>query len=446
MIEKRIRCAIYTRKSTDEGLDMEFNSLDAQREAGEAFIASQKFKSWECLPERYDDGGFSGGNTNRPALAKLKADIADGKIDAVVVYKIDRLSRSLMDFAELLTLFEKYDVAFVSVTQDINTSSSSGRMMLNILMTFAQYEREVITERIKDKVSAAKKRGMHCGGPVPIGYRSDPETKKLHIVPEEAELVKKIFETYLRFGSGKETAKFLDLCGLKTPVKVSRKGIPHGGDEFTGMYIYRVLQNPLYLGLTKHYDKTYPGEHEAIIDKKTWDKAQELLAFNLTHSGKKDIRFSPLRGLIRCGCCGGVMMETFTQKKDKRYRYFACEKDMKRINSICPLKRVPAAELENLLLREIGSMLAKPEVIAGVMHQAAELDEHGKHLKLPTVQQAFDDLTNVWDVMFPVERYKFINEVVEKITVHIDRVEIEYKTDGLEAVITETEAANGKNN
>ena len=146
------------------------------------------------------------------------------------------------------------------------------------------------------------------------------------------------------------------------------------------------------------------------------------VAFNLTHSGKKDIRFSPLRGLIRCGCCGGVMMETFTQKKDKRYRYFACEKDMKRINSICPLKRVPAAELENLLLREIGSMLAKPEVIAGVMHQAAELDEHGKHLKLPTVQQAFDDLTNVWDVMFPVERYKFINEVVEKITVHIDRV------------------------
>ena len=203
-----------------------------------------------------------------------------------------------------------------------------------------------------------------------------------------------------------------------------------------------------------------------------WDKAQELLAFNLTHSGKKDIRFSPLRGLIRCGCCGGVMMETFTQKKDKRYRYFACEKDMKRINSICPLKRVPAAELENLLLREIGSMLAKPEVIAngiqwqqylddglfksvqelakpeviaGVMHQAAELDENGKHLKLPVVQQAFDDLTNVWDVMFPVERYKFINEVVEKITVHIDRVEIEYKTDGLEAVITETEKANGKN-
>ena len=150
--------------------------------------------------------------------------------------------------------------------------------------------------------------------------------------------------------------------------------------------------------------------------------------------------------MIRCGCCGGVMIETFTQKKDKRYRYFACEKDMKRINSICPLKRVPAAELENLLLREIGSMLAKPEVIAGVMHQAAELDEHGKHLKLSTVQQAFDDLTNVWDVMFPVERYKFINEVVEKITVHINRVEIEYKTDGLEAVITETEAANGKNN
>lgn len=287
MIEKRVRCAIYTRKSTDEGLDMEFNSLDAQREAGEAFIASQKFKNWECLPERYDDGGFSGGNTNRPALAKLKADIADGKIDAVVVYKIDRLSRSLMDFAELLTLFEKYDVAFVSVTQDINTSSSSGRMMLNILMTFAQYEREVITERIKDKVSAAKKRGMHCGGPVPIGYRSDPETKKLYVVPEEAELVKKIFETYLRFGSGKETAKFLDLCGLKTPVKISRKGVPHGGDEFNGTYIYRVLQNPLYLGLTNITTKPIRGNTRQSLTKRPGTRRRNFWRSILPTAAKK---------------------------------------------------------------------------------------------------------------------------------------------------------------
>ena len=446
MIEKRIRCAIYTRKSTDEGLDMEFNSLDAQREAGEAFIASQRFKNWECLPERYDDGGFSGGNTNRPALAKLKEDIAEGKIDAVVVYKIDRLSRSLMDFAELLTLFEKYGVAFVSVTQDINTSSSSGRMMLNILMTFAQYEREVITERIKDKISAAKKRGMHCGGPPPLGYKSAPESKKLEVIPEEAELVKRIFSSYLQKGSARDVAEELDLAGFKTKMTVSKKGITHGGKQLTPAYIYQVLQNPIYIGLVKHYKETYPGEHQAIIEKSIWDAAQKLLSENLVHDGKMQKRLIPLRGLIRCGCCNGAMTESYTKKSSKQYRYFVCEKDIKQLHSSCPLKRVPVAELENLLLREIGSMLAKPEIFAGVMHEAGGLDEYGRHLKLPAVQKAFDDLTNVWDVMFPVEKYKFINEIIAGITVFPDRVEIEYKTDGLEAVITETEKANGKNN
>ena len=201
----------------------------------------------------------------------------------------------------------------------------------------------------------------------------------------------------------------------------------------------------------KSFSRSPPIGFQKKIFQKISAKQKTLIAgqlfSNLRHDPKQHrSKQNPFVGLLYCGTCGGAMMETFTQKKDKCYRYFACEKDMKRINSICPLKRVPTAELENLLLREIGSMLAKPEVIAGVMHQAAELDEHGKHLKLPMVQQAFDNLTNVWDVMFPVERYKFINEVVKQITVHIDRVEIEYKTDGLEAVITETEKANGKNN
>lgn len=180
-VKKTVRVAVYTRKSTDEGLDMQFNSLDAQREAGEAYVASQKSRGWVCLPAHYDDGGYSGGNIHRPALEALLADIKDGKIDAVVVYKIDRLSRSLVDFVELQKFFDEHNVDFVSVTQDINTSSSSGRMLLNILITFAQYEREVITERIRDKVSAAKRKGMHCGGPPPLGYVSDPATKKLQV-------------------------------------------------------------------------------------------------------------------------------------------------------------------------------------------------------------------------------------------------------------------------
>ena len=439
-IQTQVRCAVYTRKSTDEGLDMQFNSLDAQPEVGEAFIASQKAKGWVCLPDRYDDGGFSGGNTNRPALTRLRQDIADGKIDAVVVYKLDRLSRSLLDFAGLLTLFDKHNIAFVSVTQDINTSSSSGRMMLNILMTFAQFEREVITERIRDKVAAAKKKGMRCGGPPPMGYTSNPVTKKLEIVPEEAEIVKRIFESYLRLGSARDVAAELDADGLKIRTRVSRKGKTHGGTTFTGAYIYQMLANPTYVGLVKHYDKTYPGEHEGIIDRKAWDAAQALLKTNLVHNGRQCKRLTPLRGLVKCGCCGGPMMENFTKKaRGKQYRYFICEHDAKRLRSTCPLKRVPAGELESLLLNEIGTMLAKPEILAGVLHSAAELDENGKRLKLKQVQAAFADLVKVWNVMFLVERYKFLRTIIAGITVFPDKVTIEYNTQGLELVIAETE-------
>lgn len=227
--------------------------------------------------------------------------------------------------------------------------------------------------------------------------------------------------------------------------KVSRKGIVHGNKEFTAMYIYQVLKNPLYLGVVKHHDKVYPGEHKAIIDQETWDKTQELLTQHLQYKGRRRRRLSPMRGMIRCGCCNSLMLERYTTKRGMRYRYYVCEKDVKRINSICVLKRVPAAELESLILKEIGTMLAKPEVIAGVMHEAEGLCEHGKHLKSKAISKAFEDMTAVWDVMFPVERYKFIRSVVESITVYTNRVEIEYKTDGLESIITETETANGTN-
>ncbi len=232
------RVAVYTRKSTEEGLDMEFNSLDAQREAGEAFVASQKSKGWVCLPERYDDGGYSGGTTDRPALKRLLEDVKQGKIDVICVYKIDRLSRSLHDFAEMLDFFDKKGVDFVSVTQDINTSTSAGRMMLNILITFAQYEREIIAERIRDKIASSKQKGMNTGGIPPMGYESDPTTKKFYIVPEEAEIVRKIFETYLRLGSALDTAAELDNAGVHKRIRVSkRRGIERGGGKLTGAYI-----------------------------------------------------------------------------------------------------------------------------------------------------------------------------------------------------------------
>ncbi|MDD4443432.1 MAG: recombinase family protein [Kiritimatiellae bacterium] len=434
-----VRCAIYTRKSTEEGLDMEFNSLDAQREAAEAYIASQRHRLWQCLPERYDDGGFSGGNIKRPALAQLKNDIAADKVDVVVVYKIDRLSRSLMDFASLLTLFDEHNVSFVSVTQDINTSTSSGRMMLNILMTFAQYEREIITERIRDKVAAAKKKGMHTGGLPPMGYRSNPATRKLEVVPDEAALVRRIFASYLRLGSARDVASELDADGVRQRVYVSRRGLAHGGAQLTPAFIYSTLQNPTYIGLARHYDKTYPGEHEGIIEKATWNAVQRLLQEHARFNGRQQKRLSPLRGLVFCGCCGGIMKESFTRKAPaKSYRYYICQKDTRRIRSTCPLKRVPAAELESLLLSEIGVMLAKPETLAGVMQAAKELDENGGRLQSRQVLSACGDLAKVWDLMFPVEQYKFMRTVIAKVTVHPDKVAIEYDTHGLEHVIAET--------
>ena len=421
---------------------MDFNSLDAQREAGEAYIASQRHRGWHCLPDHYDDGGFSGGNTNRPALARLKRDISEGKVDVVVVYKIDRLSRSLMDFAALLTLFDKHSVAFVSVTQDINTSSSSGRMMLNILMTFAQYEREIIAERIRDKIAAAKKKGMHTGGIPPMGYRSNPATKKLEVVEEEAGLVRRIFAAYIRLGSARDVACELEEEGLRTRTLVSRRGRTHGGGPFTPAFIYAMLQNPLYIGLVRHHDKTWPGEHQGIIDKKTWDAAQHLLKEHLRFDGRRQKRLTALRGLVFCGCCGGLMKESFSKRlPGKRYRYFICEKDSKRIRSTCALKRVPAQELEALLLSEIGNMLAKPEVLAGILQAARELTENGRYLKSAQVREACADLGKVWEVMFPVEQYKFIRTIIAKVTVFPDQVKIEYDTQGLEQIIREAEEA-----
>jgi site-specific DNA recombinase len=435
---KQKRCAIYTRKSTDEGLDMDFNSLDAQREAAENYIASQKHRGWSCLDADYSDGGFSGGNMERPALRKLLDNISAGEVDVVVVYKIDRLSRSLLDFASLLTLFDKHEVSFVSVTQDINTSSSSGRMMLNILMTFAQYEREIIGERIRDKVAAAKRKGMHCGGPSPLGYASDPQTKKLLVVEKEAPVVRRIFESYLRFGSARDVAEELARDGVKTPIRVSRKGNRRGGQPFTTALVYATLANPVYLGLVRHGKVTYPGEHEAIIDKKLWEAVHEVLKMNTVHDGKQSRRLSPLRGLVRCGCCNGLMIENFTKKSHgKLYRYYICEKDSKRITSSCPVKSVPVAELEGLLLDEIGGLLQSPALIGNVMSVAGDLAVNGRYLKSEEVTKILQNLRNVWDVMFPGEKHKFIRAIIERMTITPDEVRIEYNVQGLEQVMQE---------
>ena len=256
---RRLRCAIYTRKSSEEGLDMEFNSLDAQREACEAYIASQKSEGWVATRERYDDGGFSGGNLDRPSLKQLLADIDDGLIDVVVVYKIDRLSRSLMDFSKLVEVFDRNGVTFVSVTQSFNTTTSMGRLTLNILLSFAQFEREVIGERIRDKVAASRKRGIWMGGYVPLGY--DVQDRKLVVNEAEAANVRRIFQRFIDLGSATVLARELRREGL----------LNKQGTLIDKGYLYRLLNNRVYRGEALHKGKSYPGEHDAIIDVDLWD-------------------------------------------------------------------------------------------------------------------------------------------------------------------------------
>ena len=278
MSKKNFRCAVYTRKSTEDGLEQDFNSLDAQREACEAYITSQGGLGWKLVPRHYDDGGISGATIERPALRDLLDDIADGKIDVVVVYKIDRLTRALMDFARMVELFDKHKVSFVSVTQQFNTTTSMGRLTLNVLLSFAQFEREVTAERIRDKITASKKKGMWMGGPAPLGY--DVDDRKLIINHEEAETVRTIYRLYLATRGVRDLKTKLDHQGVVSKVRTYKCGRTVGGNPISRGALYLLLSNPIYIGRMSHKGETYDGQHQAIVDQELWDEVQALLMAN----------------------------------------------------------------------------------------------------------------------------------------------------------------------
>ena len=502
--EKKIyRCAIYTRKSTEKNLEIEFNSLDAQKEAAENFIASQKMNGWQLLPDKYDDGGYSGGNIERPALKRLLADIEAGKIDIVVIYKLDRLSRSLLDFMKLVEMLEQHNVSFVSVTQDINTSTSAGRMMLNILMTFSEYERLVIAERILDSVAGAKKRGKFCGGTLVLGYDLEPKTKRLIINEKEAELVRHIFKRYGELGSAKELAKELNSQGHHPKTWITRKGKIHHCGEFGTAHIYRMLSNPIYIGLVVHKDKTFPGEHKAIIDEHTWEMTHALLEANTRALRRsKSATTYPLRGLIRCGYCGGGMTTVYTKKGNRRYIYLQCVKDSKRAESSCPLRQVSGENFEKAVLQQLGAIFRTPSLLAGTYEAArknekeenknllakreeltknleslrqkmfqvsdtashdelknikTEMEKAGSELKEvknylqilsagpishSEITGAFNNIETLWEELFPAEKYRLAHLFFEKITIRNDRMEMEIKTNGVTALVKELNALN----
>ena len=329
---RKIRCAIYTRKSSEEGLDQDFNSLDAQREACDAYIASQKHEGWKAIAKRYDDGGKSGGNLERPALQTLLDDIDAGHIDMVVVYKIDRLTRSLPDFAKLVERLETADCSFVSVTQAFNTSSSMGRLTLNVLLSFAQFEREVTAERIRDKISASKKKGLWMGGVAPLGYDGHPDPNRRELVrnDEEATTVRRIFELYDELGCLNAVMHQANSKGLRSKLHRFSTGRTQGGKPFSRGQVYHILRNPTYLGLIRHKDKTYPGQHPAIIEQPLWGRVQESLTkasgrrrglSGATRNGAPTSSDAPLLGKFRDET-GDVLTPTHTQRGSRKHRYY----------------------------------------------------------------------------------------------------------------------------
>jgi site-specific DNA recombinase len=352
-----LRCAIYTRVSTDQGLEQDFNSLDAQREASEAYIKSQAHEGWRLIRHHYDDGGYSGGSIDRPALQKLLADMQARRIDVIVVYKVDRLTRSLADFAKLVEMFDKHDVSFVSVTQSFNTTTSMGRLTLNVLLSFAQFEREVTGERIRDKIAASKKKGMWMGGVVPLGYRV--EGRALHIVEDHAEILRSLFRRYLESGSVVRLKQRLDAEGFRLPIRADGAGRSTGGGLLSRGHIYKILSNPIYIGRIAHKGQVHEGQHPPIVPQELWDQVQRSLS---DHQGAaKTKRTRQLSEALLAGIIfddgGNRMSPSWAKKGSKRWRYYVSQATLQgRSSNAGSIVRVPATHVEALVTAAVGKL------------------------------------------------------------------------------------------
>jgi site-specific DNA recombinase len=370
--EKIIRCAIYTRKSTENGLDQDFNTLDAQRESCENYIKSQASRGWSIIPTKYDDGGFTGANIERPAYSRLIADIRAGKVDMVLVYKVDRLSRSLADFANIMAMFNEAGVSFVSITQHFDTSSSLGRMTLNILITFAQFEREMIAERISDKIASSRKRGKYIGGIPVLGY--DVENKKLIPNYDEANQIKSIFNLYLERESVKQTALQLNKWGWTTKRWITKKGKATGGLKFSPMNVHSLITNPVFIGKVTYKKEIYEGEHNGIVDEKIFNDVQTLLKKNKNgnHASKRRKLYAMLRGILYCGKCGHRMSYTYSKKTTdkKAYYYYVCSNKLKNTKQACNSRPLPAVKTEEFVVSHISKLGQNNHVIDALILKA----------------------------------------------------------------------------
>jgi len=496
-----IRCAIYTRKSHEEGLDQEFNSLDAQRQAGEAFIESQRNEGWQCLRKRYDDAAYTGGNMERPALQDLLADIQAGRIDCVVVYKVDRLSRSLLDFAKLISLFDEHEVCFVSVTQQFNTTTSMGRLTLNILLSFAQFEREIIGERIRDKKLATARQGKYVGGGPILGL--DVVDKKYVVNEAEAKLVRRIFGIFEKLESCRKVATVLNAEGIRTKQYVTKTGKARGGNGWTYRQVYDVLTNRKYIGQIVHKGKAYPGEHDAIVQVEQFERIAAQLRANKTYTHRHQVRrFALLRRMLHCGHCGSLVQPAWSKNHGREYRYYTCAKKVRTGYGQCPLPSLPAGEIETAVVDQLRALLRHPDVIARTYREvrssgdtgpddatlarlndlrqqhaqtqksiravlnvgdqdegfmAEELKrlngelkalEQGIHeieaqptqaepMELDRVAEALRAIDPVWDVLFAEEQQRIVQLLVEDITVGVSGIDVRFRTNGIEQIVDE---------
>lgn len=434
-VKKRLRCAVYTRKSTEEGLEQDYNSIDAQRDAGHAYIASQRAEGWIPVEDDYDDPAFSGGNMERPALKRLMADIEKGKIDVVVVYKIDRLTRSLTDFSKMIEVFERHGASFVSVTQQFNTTNSMGRLMLNILLSFAQFEREVTGERIRDKITASKKKGLWMGGIPPLGY--DVKDRCLMVNPAEAKLIHHIFKRFTEVGSTTLMVKELRLEGVTSKSWTTQDGRFRPGKPIDKGMIYKLLHNRTYLGELRHKDKWYPGKHEAIIDQALWDDVHSILATNGRTRGNLTRARIPflLKGIV-FGEDGRALTTSSSVKKKsgRHYRYYLSTRDAKEFAGSSGLPRIPAAELEAAVVGQIRSLLQSPPVTQKTATVTSQL---GDAVDEAQVTVAMMQIDKVWDQLFPDEQSRIIRLLVEKVIVTPDSIDVRLRNNGIERLALE---------
>jgi DNA invertase Pin-like site-specific DNA recombinase len=443
---RALRCAVYTRKSSEEGLEQSFNSLAAQREACLAYIESQRHEGWRALEMVYDDGGYSGGNIERPALVRLLADIEGRRVDAVVVYKVDRLTRSLTDFAKIVERFDAQGVSFVSVTQQFNTTSSMGRLTLNVLLSFAQFEREVTGERIRDKIAASKKKGMWMGGGVPLGYAV--ADRKLVPNAEDAERVRMLYRLYLKLGCVAKLKAKLDRDGVRSKERTGRRGRKSGGVPYSRGALYDLLQNRVYLGEIKHHRKFYPGSHEPIVERSLWDKVQAKLKANrqAVKHGLRAREPSLLLGMLY-DAQGSRFTPSHASKAGKRYRYYLNQAALlgaahrSKGAKLSTRIRLPARDIEDVVCRRLCALLESEEEFLAALSLPGDSEGQAQ-----TLTEAARERAATWPLTQAADIRAFLTEVLTSVIVHEAAVEIKVSKSALRAALlgTEGERAEGR--